>query len=342
MQRQLKQLDAALASYDQAIAIKGDYAEAYCNRGVVLQELRRMEMALASFDHAIANKADFAEAYFNRSMALLSCGDFDRGWTDYEWRWRNDNGSNILDRRFFPSPCQPVIPTLRVRRSPSATKVTLNGTPKTGDSFAVAPTTNASYTVKPAVSNTGSGYADPIDYSGGTYSIKFQTPSTYQVFDASGNAVTSGAYTSGQAITFAGVQVTLTGTPAAGDTFGVSPSANQSLFTTVQNLVNAIKSGASGSNKTQLNNSIATGLNDLDQAISHTSTVQANVGGRHHHHAAVRAEQSANSTADLVSAIQGLDYAAAITSLDTQNTTLSAAMQAYTLTHGLSLFKYIS
>jgi Tfp pilus assembly protein PilF len=104
VQRQLKQLDAALASYDQAIAIKGDYAEAYCNRGVVLQELRRTDMALASFDQAIAHKADFAEAYFNRSMALLSCGDFDRGWTDYEWRWSNDNGSNIPDRRFFPQP----------------------------------------------------------------------------------------------------------------------------------------------------------------------------------------------------------------------------------------------
>jgi hypothetical protein len=35
---------------------------------------------------------------------LLSCGDFGKGWTDYEWRWSNDKGSYILDRRLFPQP----------------------------------------------------------------------------------------------------------------------------------------------------------------------------------------------------------------------------------------------
>jgi hypothetical protein len=37
-----------------------------------------------------------------------------------------------------------------------------------------------------------------------------------------------------------------------------------------------------------------------------------------------------------------LNYPQAITTLDSQNTTLSAAMQAYTLTEGLSLFKFLS
>jgi flagellar hook-associated protein 3 FlgL len=223
-------------------------------------------------------------------------------------------------------------------------KVTLNGAPKSGDSFAVDPSTNANYTVAPASSNTGTGYTAPIGYSGGAYTIKFLTPSTYQVLDAGGTAVSSGAYTAGQAISFAGAQVTLTGTPAAGDTFGVTPSANQSLFTTVQNLVNAIQSGAGSANKAQLNNAISSGLNDLDQAISQTSTVQANVGGRMN---AITTQLSVQSSQQIqlkasISSLQGLDYAAAITSLDQQNTTLSAAMQAYTLTQGLSLFKYIS
>ena len=42
-----------------------------------------------------------------------------------------------------------------------------------------------------------------------------------------------------------------------------------------------------------------------------------------------------------ISSLQSLDYATAITTLDQQNTTLSAALQAYTLTQGLSLFKFI-
>jgi hypothetical protein len=36
-----------------------------------------------------------------------------------------------------------------------------------------------------------------------------------------------------------------------------------------------------------------------------------------------------------------LDYASAVASPDQQNPTLSAAMQAFTRTQGLSLFKYL-
>ena len=42
-----------------------------------------------------------------------------------------------------------------------------------------------------------------------------------------------------------------------------------------------------------------------------------------------------------ISNLQNLDFASAITTLDQQNTTLSAALQAFTLTQGLSLFKYL-
>ena len=62
----LKRHDEALASYDKAIALKPDYAEAYNNRGNALSELKRHEEALASYDKAIALKPDYAEAYNNR------------------------------------------------------------------------------------------------------------------------------------------------------------------------------------------------------------------------------------------------------------------------------------
>ena len=43
--------------------------------------------ALASYDEAIRLKGDYAEAYYNRSFVHLSRGDFARGWPDYEWRF---------------------------------------------------------------------------------------------------------------------------------------------------------------------------------------------------------------------------------------------------------------
>jgi flagellar hook-associated protein 3 FlgL len=212
-------------------------------------------------------------------------------------------------------------------------------------------TGNGTFNVTANVANAGSGLigattvTGSAGYSGGTYSINFTAPNAYQVLDSNNNVVTSGTYMSGQAITFGGAQVTLTGQPAAGDSFSVAPSSNQSLFTTVQNLVNAIQTGAgaSSSGQTQLNNSIAAALNNIDQAISQTSTVQAAVGGRLN---TITTQQSVavsqqTQLQQSIQSLQGLDYASAITTLDSQNTTLSAAMQAYTLTQGLTLFKYI-
>ena len=84
----LKRFDDALASYDSALAIKPDYAEALNNRGVALKELRRLHDSLASYDHALAIKPDYAEAFYNRGMARLLGGHYREGWADYEWRWK--------------------------------------------------------------------------------------------------------------------------------------------------------------------------------------------------------------------------------------------------------------
>ena len=66
----LKRTDEALASYDRALALKPDYAEAFYNRGNALQELKRTDEAVASYDRALALKPDYAEAHSNRGVAL--------------------------------------------------------------------------------------------------------------------------------------------------------------------------------------------------------------------------------------------------------------------------------
>jgi flagellar hook-associated protein 3 FlgL len=71
--------------------------------------------------------------------------------------------------------------------------------------------------------------------------------------------------------------------------------------------------------------------------------VQSSVGARLN---TITAQQSAATTQqtqlqESISTLQSLNYPQAITTLDSQNTTLSAAMQAFTLTQGLSLFKYL-
>jgi flagellar hook-associated protein 3 FlgL len=206
---------------------------------------------------------------------------------------------------------------------------------------------NGTFTVTPGPGNTGTGVigatsvTSPAAYDGKPYTISFTGPSAYSI-----NTVppTTGTYTAGQAIAFDGVQISLTGTPASGDTFAVAPSTNQSIFTTVQNLITALQApSTSAAGKTQLNNSIAAALNGIQQAITNTGTIEAQVGGRLN---AITTAQSVGTSQQTqlktsISALQSLDYPAAITTLDAENTQLSAAMQAYTLTQGLSLFKYI-
>jgi flagellar hook-associated protein 3 FlgL len=210
-------------------------------------------------------------------------------------------------------------------------------------------TGNGTFTVSVNSGNTGSGIvgattvSDPTAYDGGTYSIQFGAAGAYQVLEGA-TVVTSGTYTDGGTIAFNGVQMTLSGQPAAGDSFSLAPSTNQSLFTTVQNLVTALQTGVSTpASATSLNNSINSAINNIDQALSQSSDVRATIGGRLN---SITTQQSVGTSQQTqlqqsISKLQSLDYASAITTLDQQNTTLSAAMQAFTLTQGLSLFKFL-
>jgi flagellar hook-associated protein 3 FlgL len=213
-------------------------------------------------------------------------------------------------------------------------------------------TGNGTFVASAASSNTGTGVLGVTSLSNGAqyaagngiYAINFTAPGTYEVRDSTNALISTGSYTDGGAIAFAGVQVTLSGQPAAGDSFAVAPSGNQSLFTTVQNLVSALQPGATTPASTaKLNNSIASALNNIDQALDHMSNVRASVGGRLN---SITTQQSVSGSQQIqlqanISTLQSLDYAGAITTLTQQNTTLSAALQAYSLTQGLSLFKYI-
>jgi len=85
-----------------------------------------------------------------------------------------------------------------------------------------------------ASTNTGSGsidagsVPDSADWVRGNYTLTFTTATTWQATNAAGVVVGNGAYTSGSPIDFNGVQVTVTGAPASGDSFSVDDNASGS------------------------------------------------------------------------------------------------------------------
>ena len=84
----LGRYEDAIKSYQRALEIRPGYAEAAVNLGMAQWNLHRYDEALASYGRAIAIRPDFAEAHLNLSYALLATGNLQRGWDEYEWRWR--------------------------------------------------------------------------------------------------------------------------------------------------------------------------------------------------------------------------------------------------------------
>jgi tetratricopeptide (TPR) repeat protein len=78
----------ALAANDAALAVAPEHPGALLNRGRALAQLNQVDAAIASYDAVIASQRDHADAHFNLALALLTRGDYRRGFAEYEWRWR--------------------------------------------------------------------------------------------------------------------------------------------------------------------------------------------------------------------------------------------------------------
>ena len=212
---------------------------------------------------------------------------------------------------------------------------------------------NGTFTTQPATGNAGTGIIDPgsvtdtTAYTGDSYSIQFTSANVYKVVDTtSGTTVLSNqTYQSGSSISFDGIQTTITGVPASGDSFTVAPSGQQSVFQTVQNIVDTLNmsTASSSTSITALHNTLNQQLASLDQALSNVVNVQASVGSRQN---AVTSQQSLQQNWGIQlqtaqSKIQDVDYAKAISQYQLQLTGLQAAQKTYTQVQGLSLFNYL-
>jgi protein O-mannosyl-transferase len=69
------QIDAALAHYQKALAIKPDYPEAHYNLGLLLESRGEGDAALAQYKRALEIKPDYAAAHNNLGILLESRGD---------------------------------------------------------------------------------------------------------------------------------------------------------------------------------------------------------------------------------------------------------------------------
>ncbi len=98
---ELNRPEDALNDYNFALSYAPDYTEALYNKGNALLALGRHESALECFDKSVTSDPTNADAHLNRALCLLFTGDFERGWPEYEWRWKQSSYVPLHD---FPQP----------------------------------------------------------------------------------------------------------------------------------------------------------------------------------------------------------------------------------------------
>lgn len=220
------------------------------------------------------------------------------------------------------------------------------------DAFMRIKTGNGVFTSTANGTNTGTAIIDSGSVAnaaaldGHAYRLAFSVSAgvtTYDVLDVTaGSTVSTGnAFTPGNAITVAGMQLTINGAPASGDSFDAKPSANQSVFKTLADGIAALRSTASsGTRFSQVNTALA----NLYQAQDAIGLARAGLGSNLAELAALGGASDAAivSQKTRLSAIVDLDYAAAATQLASQTTSLQAAQQTFAKVSGLSLFNYLA
>ena len=204
-----------------------------------------------------------------------------------------------------------------------------------------------------AIISSGAVVDRPQANMGSSYELTFTvagTPAvtTYTVVDsATGTAVPghdNQPYEPGKTISFGGLSFDIKGEPADADVFTVEPSTKQSVFSTVTDLIAALRAPADGSSgKAALANQLNTALDNLKSSHDNVLTVQASVGA---HMKELDYLDSAGDDLDVQYAatlgdLQDLDVVKAISDFSMQQTTLQAAQMSFKTMSGLSLFNYL-
>ncbi|HEY1151011.1 MAG TPA: flagellar hook-associated protein FlgL [Pseudoduganella sp.] len=190
------------------------------------------------------------------------------------------------------------------------------------------------------------GHKYTIDFSVVPATPGVPAVTTYTINDVTaGTQVATGVpYKSGDPIAFDGMQMDIKGDPADLDQFTVDPSQNQSVFTTIQSLVTALRANNTGpTGGAQLTNQLNQANQNLTNALDKVLSVRATVGAgmKELDHLDSAGDdlniQYASTIADLVEA----DPVETISRFSQLQINLEAAQKSYKALSGLSLFNFI-
>ena len=196
-------------------------------------------------------------------------------------------------------------------------------------------------------------------FAADTYTIAFTQalptdPITYTITGVASGAVAAGTYATVEQLSngddlrasfsFNGVQIDVSGQPTDADSFDISPSQNQDMFTTIQNFIDALSiPGDEPPKKAAVSNGINRTLSDLNRAMDNLTGVRTQIGARRN---TVQSQQSTNDDIKLElqsiqSGLVDLDFPQAVSVMNRELMSLQAAQTTFVRMQNLSIFNFL-
>lgn len=229
-----------------------------------------------------------------------------------------------------------------------------------GGMVTTGPNTNTS---PPTPNNLGTGVVSGINsltgYDGTKYELEFRAglnpgdPMRYYVTTTPPGSATSQVeertYTPGTDITLTNapstIKISISGTPAEGDTFTVQPANNQNVFETLDDLITALEKPIAGNPvaRADFQNKMRAISENLTQAFDHISDKRAQIGARRNELEAlgVAAEDRDYQYKADLSRLQDIDYTQALSDVSNYKMVLEAAQNSFVQTSKMSLFNFL-
>ncbi len=222
--------------------------------------------------------------------------------------------------------------------------------------FVDIPTGVSGMTASAGATNTGNGFlnsatvADPAAWrtasQNGPFTVTMDPAGNgaFEVTDGSGTAVHTGTLgEKGGSISFGGVNLAITGAPAAGDTFTFGASGSSDMFSTLQRAIDAVRVPDANNGGIKRSNLFREVGADLQAAVDRNLEAITTIGSRRAEIEALTG-QDTKVQLDLKTAITkevGMDEKAlveAISELSLRQMSLTAAQKVYAQVGTQSLF----
>jgi flagellar hook-associated protein 3 FlgL len=312
--------------------------------GELLQQARELMVSAGDASYSDAERLSKADAIKAIRSQLLSVANRPDGQGGYVFSGQGSGGAPFVDKPGGVT-FEGVGGSVNVATD-EPLPLTLDG----GNIWLTANSGNGVFVTKNT--NSSSAWIDagrvsaPGQITSSTYDIQFSTAggaTTYSVLQ-DGTAVSTGnAFSNGHEILIDGMSVAISGAPADGDDFQLSPSSKTlSVFDALDTAVAELSKPNQGGSKVQ--QAVQDGLRNLDQCNSQMSSARSFAGTTLQRLDGVKGRLDATelSAQTSRSAAEDLDMVKAVSSFNQQQTGYSAALQSYATIQKLSLFQYLS